>query len=271
MWVTLPIPHQAFGDCETRTCFRLTMWKHIMDPAQTLISKFERFLVLTDAERQAVIDLPMRVEEFSADQAILREGARPKRSALLLDGLCCNSKVGANGRRQILAFYIPEDAPDLISLHLEVLDSDTWAITPCTLAFTDHGDLNRFCDAHPRLARFLWRSTLVDASIHREWTMNVGLRDGKSRMAHVLCEILTRMDAIGRAQNGTCAFRVTQEDLAEATGMSKVHAGRVLQDLRREGLFTLDKGQLTVHDFDRLMEVADFRTEYLHLPTALAA
>ena len=242
-----------------------------MDPTQTLLTKCERFLALTEAERQAIATLPMRVEEVKADQAILREGSRPKRSILLMAGLSCNSKISTNGKRQILAFHIPEDAPDLTSLHLEVRDSDTWAIADCTLAYMDHGDLNQFCDENPRLAKFLWRTTLVDAAVHREWTMNVGLRDALSRMAHLFCEILLRMETIGRAEDGRCAFPVTQEDLGEATGMSNVHVNRVLQDLRGQGLISFAKGRLTVHDRDGLVELADFRTDYLHLPPAKAA
>ena len=211
------------------------------------------------------------MEGVGADQAILREGARPRRACLLVEGLACNAKVGPNGRRQILAFHIPEDAPDLTSLHLDVRDSDTWAMTDCMLAFMDHRDVNRLCDDQPRLARFLWRSTLVDASVHREWTLNVGLREGPSRMAHLLCEMMTRMATIGRAADGVCAFPVTQEDLGEATGLSSVHVNRVLQDLRRRKLISFGKGRLAIHDWDRLVEVADFRVDYLHLLPPRAA
>ena len=236
-----------------------------------LLAKFERALVLTPAERQAILRLPVRLEEVKADQPILREGSRPKRSCLVVEGLACNSKVGPNGRRQILAFHIPEDMPDLTSLHLEVRDSDIWALTPCTLAYVDHGDLDQFCDEQRRLARFLWRSTLVEGSVHREWTLNVGLREGLSRMAHLLCEVMVRMEFIGRAQDGRCAFPVTQEDLGEATGLSTVHVNRVLQDLRRQGLITFAKGQLTIHDWEGLVELGDFRVDYLHLLRARAA
>ena len=242
-----------------------------MDTPHPLLSKFERSLALTEAERYAIILLPVRLEQVRADQAILREGARPKRSCLLVEGLACNSKVTRGGKRQILAFHLPEDMPDLTSLHLEVRDSDTWAMTDCTLAFVNHRDLDQFCDEHPRLAKFLWRSTLVDASVHREWTLNVGQREGLSRMAHLFCEMMTRMDTIGRMKDGGCALPLTQEDLGEATGLSSVHVNRVLQDLRRQKLISFTRGQLTAHDWDGLVRLADFRTDYLHLPTAEAA
>lgn len=242
-----------------------------MDAAHPLLAKFERVLALTEAERDATRALPMRQELVRADQAILRDGDRPKRSCLLVEGLACNAKVTRGGKRQILAFHLPEDMPDLTSLHLEVRDSDTWAMTDCTLAFVDHRDLDRFCDAHLRLSKFLWRSTLIDASVHREWTLNVGQRDGLSRMAHLLCEMMLRMEAIGRAREGRCELPLTQHDLGEATGLSSVHVNRVLQELRRQDLIAFTRGQLTIHDWDGLAEVADFRADYLHLAPRLDA
>lgn len=237
-----------------------------MDSPHPLLSKFERSLVLTEAERQGITGLPLRQEVVRADRAILREGDRPKRSSLLVEGLACNAKITNGGKRQILAFHLPEDMPDLTSLHLEVRDSDTWALTDCTLAFMDHRDLDRFCDEHRRLAKFLWRSTLIDAAIHREWTMNVGAREGLSRVAHIFCELMLRMQSIGRASDGRCALPLTQEDLAEATGLSQVHVNRMIQELRGRELIAFTRGQLAIYDWDGLVEIAGFRTDYLHLP-----
>ena len=242
-----------------------------MDMPHPFMAKFERSIVLTEAERQAISALPFREETVRADQSILREGDRPKRSCLLVEGAACNAKVTLGGKRQILAFHLPEDMPDLTSLHLEVCDSDTWALTDCTLAFVDHHDLDRFCDEHYRLAKFLWRSTLIDASVYREWTVNVGAREGLSRLAHLFCELHLRMQTLGRVRDGTCALSLTQGDRAEATGLSQVHVNRMIQELRSRKLISFTRGQLTVHDWDGLADRAKFRADYLHLLQAKAA
>ena len=242
-----------------------------MDTPHPLLSKFERSITLTEVERDAIVALPVREETVRADKSILREGDRPKRSCVLVEGFACNAKVTLGGKRQILAFHLPEDMPDLMSLHLEVRDSDTWALTDCTLAFMDHLDLDRLCDEHYRLAKFLWHSTLVDASVHREWTVNVGAREALNRLAHLFCELHLRMQTLGRVKNGTCFLPLTQGDLAEATDLSQVHMNRSIQELRRRELISFTRGQLTVHDWDALAQLADFRADYLHLPPARAA
>jgi CRP-like cAMP-binding protein len=242
-----------------------------MDALEPFLSKFERVLVLTAEERQALAALPLHVHEVKADETILREGARATRSSFLLEGLACSSKGLGNGRRQILAFHIPLDMPDLASFLLEVRDCDILALTGCTLAYVEHRDLLALCTAQPRLALDLWRTTLVDSAVHREWVLNVGQREGLSRLAHVFCEMMTRMELIGRARDKTCILPLTQEDLAQATGMSTVHVNRTLQELRRQELLSFVRGTLTVHDWDGLVEVAEFRTDYLHIPALRAA
>jgi CRP-like cAMP-binding protein len=82
---------------------------------------------------------------------------------------------------------------------------------------------------------------------------------------------MLRSEEAGLGQNGTCPFPVTQGDLAEATGLSQVHVNRTLQTLRAQDLISFAKGSLTIHNWDRLAALADFRADYLHLPSAEAA
>ena len=106
---------------------------------------------------------------------------------------------------------------------------------------------------------------MVDAAIYRQWVTNLGQRPAINRLAHLFCEMMLRMDAIGRAKDGSCALPITQADLSDASGLSVVHVNRTLQELREMGLITFARGQLTVHEWDGLAGLADFRPEYLHL------
>ena len=105
---------------------------------------------------------------------------------------------------------------------------------------------------------------LVDASIFREWVVNVGRRDSRARIAHLLCELVVRMKKIGLGDGKTFDFPLTQEQLADATGLTAVHTNRTLQSLRKDGLIQLSARSLSVLDWERLREVADFEDLYLH-------
>src|SRR5215218_2226651 len=230
-----------------------------------LIRKLESIVSLDESERATLLNLPLQVTTLKADQDIVREGDRPTRSCALLDGFACTFKVTAEGKRQITAFYIPGDIPDLQSLHLEVLDTGLGTLTPCKVWFIQHEALQDLCARNPRIAKALWRETLIDAAIFREWTVNVGRREAYSRIAHILCELTVRMKAVGLTRDGTCKIPITQNEFADATGLSNVHVNRVLQALRSDGLIVLKGDTLQVLDWDQLKQAGDFDPTYLHL------
>src|SRR5215217_1262760 len=230
-----------------------------------LIRKLESTFGLTDDERQALLDLPMQVAVLKDNQDIVREGDRPSRSCLLLSGFACVYKMTAQGKRQIVSFTIAGDIPDLQSLHLKVLDNSVSTISPCRVGFITHDDLRSICERYPRLAAAFWRETLIDAAIFREWVMNVGQREGASRMAHVLCELLVRLRAVDLVEDHVCDLPITQTEFADAVGFTNVHVNRVFQQLRAEGLIETQGSRLRIPDWDRLKEVGEFDPTYLHL------
>ena len=242
-----------------------------MPTPHPLLARFARSAGLSGSEQAALGALPFTTDRVLAGEGVSWAGDRPSRSFLILDGLLSTSKAVGDGEVQILAFHIPGDMPDLHGLHLDVLDSDIGAITNCDLAFLAHQDLRQLCAEHPRLAALLWRTTLVDAAIHREWVVNVGQRPAISRLAHLFCEMMARMEAAGLVQDGSCHLGLTQQHLSEATGLSPVHVNRTLQDLRARSLVSFGQGRLTIHDGTELERLAGFHPDYLHLPTARAA
>ncbi|HEY8383773.1 MAG TPA: Crp/Fnr family transcriptional regulator [Microvirga sp.] len=236
-----------------------------------LIRKLESIFTLSGDERQALLGLPMQVVALKADQDIVREGDSPSRSCLLISGFACTYKITAQGKRQIVSFNIPGDVPDLQSLHLKVLDNSVATMSPCRVGFITHDDLRLICERFPRITAAFWRETLIDAAIFREWVVNVGQREGMSRMAHVLCELMVRLRAVGLVEDHSCDLPITQTEFADALGFTPVHVNRVLQQMRAEGLIVSEGTRLTVPDFDRLKQVGEFDATYLHLENRQAA
>jgi CRP-like cAMP-binding protein len=105
----------------------------------------------------------------------------------------------------------------------------------------------------------------VAAAVQREWTLNLGQRSAYERLAHLLIELYLRLEAVGRAHDGRCDFPLTQNDLADATGLTAVHVNRTLQELRHDGLIELDRKQLQILDLERMVDVSMFNPRYLHL------
>ncbi len=230
-----------------------------------LIRRLESIFTLADNERQALLDLPMQVAVLKDNQDIVREGDQPSRCCLILSGFACSYKVTAEGKRQIVSFNIPGDIPDLQGLHLKILDTSVATISQCRVSFITHEDLWDVCQRYPRITAAFWRESLVDAAIFREWVTNVGRREGINRMAHVLCELVTRLRAVDLVEGHACDLPITQGEFADALGFTTVHVNRVLQQMRSEGLIELKGERLTIPDWDKLKQVGEFDPTYLHL------
>ena len=236
-----------------------------------MIRKIESIFTLTDDERQALQQLPMQVVAIKADQDVVREGDRPSRSCLILSGFACTYKVTGEGKRQIVSFNLPGDIPDLQSLHLKILDNSVSTISPCSVGFIAHEALRDLCTRYPRIASAFWRETLIDAAIFREWVLNVGRREAYTRMAHVLCELLVRLRAVGLTKDYSCELPITQAEFADALGVTNVHVNRVVQQLRADGLIELSGDRLNILDWDKLKKTGEFDPTYLHLEDEQAA
>lgn len=232
-------------------------------PHERLVHKLGAVLDLSDAERNAIENLPISIRSFGPGTAVVAEGAHPTECCLVIDGLTCANKTGKDGVLQITSVFVPGDIPDLQSLHLGVLDHALTSLTKSRLGFVSHKAIKAFAHANPRLGDELWRETLVQAAIYADWVVNLGGRNARARVAHLFCEMHTRLKAAG-LDNGASGLGLTQVQVSEATGLSTVHVNRVMQGLRAEGLVA--KGRLlTVPDWARLAEAAQFDPAYLHI------
>ena len=110
----------------------------------------------------------------------------------------------------------------------------------------------------------MWYETLVDASIFREWTLNVGRRPARMRIAHLLCEFALRLDKAGLGKQLDYELPMTQEQLADALALTPVHVNRMLMDLGRDGLITRTSRSVRIDDWHKLAQEGDFDPAYMH-------
>ncbi|TXN33525.1 Crp/Fnr family transcriptional regulator [Methylobacterium sp. WL19] len=235
---------------------------HLLQP---MITKLESISPLTEEERQAVESLPVRAQALRADHDIIRDGETATQCCLILDGWACRYKIMGEGKRQIFSFHIAGDIPDLQSLHIPLMDHSLATKTDATVAFIPHEALRDLIYRFPRLAAVLWRDTLVDAGIFREWMACMGRRSAYEHLAHLFCELYLRQEAVELASKHRCALPLTQAELGDATGLSTVHINRTLQEMRGNGIITLRSNTLAILAWDELVRAAEFDEAYLHL------
>lgn len=233
-----------------------------------MVAKFEARMPLEPGDRDAFLNLPFKPLIVDAHSYIVREGQTLSRSALLVAGLSYRQKLTVDGSRQILCLNIPGDFVDLEASLLNRADHNVQALTRCEFAVVPRADMKKLLLEHPVIAHLLWVDTLIDASIYREWIVNIGRRDARARTCHLLCELGRRLQAAGLATTRGYELPMTQEQLADALGLTSVHVNRMFRSLENEGLLRREKRFIVIDDWEKLRDVAGFNENYLHLEQA---
>lgn len=230
-----------------------------------LILKLQQCCEL-DADDIARLEaITARTRRVPAKEDIIREGDPPTDVRLVLDGFACRYKLLPGGKRSIMALLVPGDFCDLDVAILDRMDHAIGTLTPCSLVDIPRATVNELTERRPNLARALRWATLVDEAILREWLANMGQRASDRQLAHLICELRLRLHVVGMAPAASFRLPLTQEELADALGITTVHVNRVLQQLREAGLIRLNGRALSIPDVARLEEFAEFNPDYLHL------
>ena len=233
-----------------------------------MVRKLERRAPLTDSDRQALEELSFRRKTFEPGSYIVREGAVCVESALILEGFAYRQKLTEEGGRQIVSVHVPGDFVDLECSLLKVADHNVQALTRCEIAAIPVHEIIALIDNHPRAGRALWVDTLIDASIYREWILNVGRRPARQRLAHLLCELAKRLKLADLGDEHGYSLPMTQEQLADATGLTPVHVNRSLKALDVDRLIVRNRRFIGIPDWERLRDESGFSELYLHLDQA---
>ncbi|AJE48869.1 Crp/Fnr family transcriptional regulator [Celeribacter indicus] len=218
---------------------------------------------LDDREKGLLEESIVEVQRCPSAHVVLERGDVIERSTLLIDGFI-GRVIFENGQRHIVALHVPGDFVDLHAYALKRLDHNVVAIGPVRVGYIPHTRIDELMNTEPHLSRMLWFSTLLDASIHRQWILKLEQLSADGRLAHILAEMWTRLDFVGLAETGGFALPLTQAELADACGATSIHMNRVIRKLREAELADVSRGRVTFLNRESLMNLAGFESSYLY-------
>lgn len=230
-----------------------------------VFQKLQHLVELSPDDRQLLSGRLTRLERFPSHADVIQEGNEPRHLNIVIEGWACRYKQLEDGRRQILALFVPGDMCDPCVFLLDQMSHALATLTPATIARVPEKDVLELMRLSPAVNKALWLEMLVSTEVQREWTVSLGRRTAIERMAHLFCELLVRLRAVGLAGPGECDMPITQADLGDALGLSSVHVNRTLQELRAMRLIELRGRRLVVRDEAALQALGLFNPNYLHL------
>ncbi|WP_166037256.1 Crp/Fnr family transcriptional regulator [Sphingosinicella sp. YJ22] len=235
------------------------------DPVGCLVHKLRVRDEVTDAEADILRNAAARVEDVPLGRTLVAAGQKLDQSMLIVSGFVARYKDLSNGQRQITDIHVAGDFTDLHGFLLKRLEHNVGTLAPTRIAFVPHERLTRISEEQPHLLRMLWLSTLIDSAIQRERMLSVGRRSAVARIAHLMCELYTRLSLVNEVDGLSFALPITQIDIADVAGLTSVHVNRMLRELRDRGLVTFRNALVEIHDLAGLEKLADFDRSYLFL------
>ncbi len=238
------------------------------NPLALMVRKLSLWGSLNDDDRAAILALPFTRRKLDPGQYIVWDGETPRNSCMLIDGYAFRHNIAGSGRRQILSIHLKGDLVDLQNSLLGVADHNLQMFTAGEIAMIAVEDMREIAFSRPNVGMAMWYETLVEGSIFREWVLNIGRRDARTRIAHLLCEFALRLEVAELGRPGSYELPLTQEQLGDAVALTPVHVNRMLMSLAADGLISRNKRTISIGNWKKLAEIGDFDPRYLHLRQA---
>lgn len=239
-------------------------------PLQPFLTRLLSHSALGETERRAILGLPSHPAQIQTHRDFVRLRERVGHACFVVEGLVGRFGQNRDGKRQITAVHIPADMVNLQSVAVPEACSALQALAVTTILRIPHEPLRDAATRYPAIAAAFWRESVIDAAVLAEWVVNVGRRDARSRMAHLLCELACRTQATGRRVGLRFEFPATQAHVADMLGLTPVHVNRTAQALRGENVIRIEAHAIEILDWNRLVAIGDFDPGYLHLGPAAA-
>lgn len=205
------------------------------------------------------------IESFRADTlsvpagaAMVRENQANAKLFTLYSGWAFRYKTLSDGRRQILNFLLPGDLVGLQQEFGEVSSHGIDALTDCSLCVFPNDSLWAVFREHPRLGYDItWLSAHEEGHVDDN-LLTAGRRNATERVAMLLMHLYRRLDRIGLVEDGSVAFPLNQQHIADALGLSLVHTNKTLRRLSALGLHELKNGRLRLLNTRALARIAEY-------------
>ena len=216
-------------------------------------------VALLPSERQILRDLSLGARHHAPQTLLCSEGQVQPPQALLA-GWACYQRLLRDGRRQIIRFLLPGDVIGSLIHPNRPPSSAALSLTPVVL-----GDARPLQRAHadpalamPGLADAVNQMDYADEVSLGDQVMRLGRQTAYERVVHLILEFHNRLSAVGQVKDNSFTLPLTQEVLADALGLSVVHINRTLQQVRRDRLFDMRSGQVTLRQPELMQAMADW-------------
>lgn len=187
---------------------------------------------------------------------LLNQGEKSPQLFTALSGMGLKYKMLSDGSRQVVGFVMPGDFLGLQAGMMEEMGHSVEAVTDMTLCVFNRADIWELFASHPERAFAVAHLAAVEEHFLGDALATVGQRTAYEKIAWAMARFFRRAEGTGQARNNSVPLPFTQQDFADALGLSLVHTNKQIAQLRKNGVLSCQKGRLTIHDMPALEALA---------------
>ena len=217
---------------------------------------------LSEAERGMLARLEEGPLPVKRGEILQRDDERVDALYLMHSGRVMSYIVLEDGTRQITSLYFAGEFVGATAALGELAHETVEAISPAVVSLIDKGALRTLMEAHPRLLALLFMLARDDRVMLTNRLKSIGRQNARQRLAAFLVEVHDRLGLVGMLETDHFNLMLTQEDIADALGLTPVHVNRTMRGLERDGLIERQGRIIRFVDADAMRELGGVSRRY---------
>ena len=233
--------------------------------ADPLLRRLSHYVELSPAEKGVIESLQTHRRRLKSGERVVVEARESRELFVLQSGWCYASTLLDGGARQILRIHHPGDIVNMSCLAWSRVAATVTAATEAEVSPFPRKALADIFSHHPRLAALMFGISTVENVALSDRLKSLGRTDGRARIATLLLELLSRQQLTNGERPNTLDLFLSQAEIADAVGLTKVHVNRLLKEMTESGLIRRDGRHVEVPDMETLVRIGGFVDRHAEL------
>lgn len=232
-----------------------------------LTTRLERYLALTPEERDALDWAERREQRVRAGSQLMREGEPNDQLYIVQQGWLHSAATLAGGGRQILRFHYAGDLIGTSSIAWNLASSTLTAVSDCVISELSKANLGRIFRVQPRLAGLLYAVAAAENVAMSDRLTSIGRTGAVDRLSTLLLDMLARLRTTAGGVVDSFELPLTQADIGDAVGLTKVHVNRTIREMERRDLIERNGKRIKIKNEAALVAAVGFVDRYHEIAT----
>lgn len=207
-----------------------------MGRPSALVTRLERHLALTSDERDTIDWAERRELRFSGGQTLMVQDQPNDSLFVIQQGWVHSARRLVTGARQIVGFHYAGDLVGTSSIAWSVATNTVTAVSDCIVSELSKAALGRIFKAQPRLAGAFYAIAATEYVAQGDRLTSIGRMGAIERLSLLLLDMIARLRVTAGGVVDSFDLPLTQQDIGDAVGLTKVHVSRTFGEMEARGM-----------------------------------